>query len=333
MSALEGWQEEKNSVYLYAIMAENETHPLRKKLFQNLAEAADEQALLWEKKLIATNTPVPKIYKPNARLRLVGWLIRCIGIHQLRYILPAMKIRGLSVLAFDNHERRHKSTRTAGTLRAAVFGVNDGLISNMSLMLGIAGASTNQTFIIMAGIAGLLAGASSMAAGEFVSVRSQREVYEHQIDLEKSELELYPEEEKEELALIYQARGIPKEDAEKLAHLLISNPDTALDTLAREELGLNPNDLGSPIMAMLASFFSFAFGAAIPVIPFLFGNNSWNLPISIALTGIALYIVGTLISLFTNRNSIISGLKMLCIGAIAGGLTYLIGKIMGVALY
>jgi VIT1/CCC1 family predicted Fe2+/Mn2+ transporter len=333
MNALISWQEEKRSAYLYIVMAANETHPLRKKLFNSLAIAAEDQALIWQKKMTPTDAPFVEVYHPDSRTRLVAWLIKHIGITYLRYILPAMKIRGLSALAFNNQLERHHNIRSAGNLRAAVFGVNDGLISNVSLVLGIAGANADHSVIVLAGIAGLLAGACSMAAGEFVSVRSQRDVYEYQIALEKKELELYPEEEKEELSLIYQARGIPKEDAEKLATLLINNPETALDTLTREELGLNPNELGSPVGAMIASFISFAFGAAIPIFPFIIGLQSHNLLFSLVLTAIALFIVGSLISLFTNRNAFLNGLKMLAIGAIAGGITYLIGMLLGVTLY
>jgi VIT1/CCC1 family predicted Fe2+/Mn2+ transporter len=333
MNALTSWQEEKRSAYLYVIMAANETHPLRKKLFQSLAVAAEEQAMIWQQKITPTDAPFAEVYRPDTRTHLISWLIKHMGISMLRYILPAMKIRGLSSLAFNNQLERHHNIRSAGNLRAAVFGVNDGLISNMSLVLGIAGANANHSVIVLAGIAGLLAGASSMAAGEFVSVRSQRDVYEYQIELEKKELELYPDEEREELSLIYQARGIPLEDADKLATLLINNPETALDTLTREELGLNPNELGSPVGAMIASFVAFAFGATIPIIPFLLGDYHFNLLISIGLTAFSLFIVGSLISLFTNRSVIMNGLKMLIIGSLAGGITYLIGMLLGVTLY
>ena len=164
-----------------------------------------------------------------------------------------------------------------------VFGVNDGLMSNLSLILGIAGANSDQNFIILAGVAGLLAGAFSMGAGEYVSVRSQREIFEYQIAIERQELEEYPEEEKEELSLIYQARGVPIDEANKLATIMISNPETGLNALAREELGINPEDLVSPYGAMISSFLSFAIGAAVPLIPFVIGHNPWNLLYSMLL--------------------------------------------------
>ena len=215
-------------------------------------------------------------------------------------------------------------------MRAAVFGINDGLVSNVSLILGIAGANADQHFIILAGIAGLLAGACSMGAGEYISVRSQREVFEYQIAIEKQELQEYPEEEIQELSLIYQARGIPVAEADNLAKIMIENPETGLNTLAREELGLNPSDMVSPVGAMLSSFISFAIGAAIPLLPFLVGSSEWNLYISIVITAFALFLTGVLLSLFTNRNPFLQGLRMLLVGGIAGCATYLIGMMIGV---
>ena len=330
MSMQENWWEEKRSAYLYLKMADSEIHPLRKKLFMDLAHAAESQSEVWLEHMTKSGQSHPKAFVPNIRTRFVGVLIPYIGVERLRYVLSAMKVRGLSVFTQSQHECLHRGINTAGNLRAAVFGVNDGLISNMSLILGVAGASGAHHLVIVAGVAGLLAGAASMGAGEYVSVRSQREVYEYQINLEREELEMYPEEEMEELALIYQARGIPREQAIQLSELLISNPDTALNTLAREELGLNPDDLVSPVGAMISSFFSFAIGAGIPLIPFLVGENKYNFPISIGLTAITLFVIGALLSLYTNKNAIKGGLRMLGIGVLAGTLTFLIGRWIGV---
>jgi VIT1/CCC1 family predicted Fe2+/Mn2+ transporter len=219
-----------------------------------------------------------------------------------------------------------------GNLRAAVFGVNDGLVSNASLILGVAGAAADIGVIVLSGIAGLLAGAFSMAAGEYVSVRSQREMYEYQIGLEADELEQYPEEEAGELALIYEARGIPHETAKKMADDIIADPDRALDALAREELGLNPDELGSPWGAAISSFLAFAVGGMIPLLPFLVLAHHGALPISIGLTAIALFSVGATLSLFIGRGAIRGGLRMLLIGGGAGALTFLIGSMLGVAL-
>lgn len=333
MSLKASWWEEKRSAYLYQILAAKEKHPLRKNLFINLATAAEDQALVWEKKIKSTGDKSSLTFTPNARTKLVAWLISHFGIEKFRYILSAMKVRGMSVFGEHKHEQLHRGINTAGNLRAAVFGMNDGLISNISLILGVAGANAQHEFIILAGVAGLLAGACSMAAGEYVSVRSQTEVFKYQIELERDELKLYPEEEMEELALIYEARGIPKNEAIKLAELLIKNPDTALDTLAREELGLNPDELGSPIGAMISSFVSFGIGAFIPIIPFLFPGNGVNLLTSILLTAFSLFIIGAVLSLYTNQSSIKGGLRMLLIGFTAGLLTFLIGKWIGISLH
>jgi vacuolar iron transporter family protein len=165
-----------------------------------------------------------------------------------------------------------------------------------------------------------------------VSVRSQREMFEHQIGLERDELAQYPEEEAEELALIYAARGLPRTDAQKLAKAIIADPVHALDTLAREELGLNPEDLGSPWGVAIFSFLSFATGALVPLLPFFALNGQRALLVSIAFTALTLFCVGAVISLFTGRSALRDGLRMLCIGAAAGGLTYAIGKLLGVSL-
>jgi VIT1/CCC1 family predicted Fe2+/Mn2+ transporter len=217
-------------------------------------------------------------------------------------------------------------------LRAAVFGVNDGLVSNCSLILGVAGAAASNNVIVLSGVAGLLAGAFSMAAGEWVSVRSQREMFEYQIGLERKELAEYPAEEAQELALIYEARGLPPDEAAALATATIADPARALDTLAREELGLNPDELGSPWSAATSSFLSFAVGALIPLVPFLLLKGGAALGTSIGVTAVALFAVGAAISLFTGRNAARDGVRMLAIGGVAGALTFSIGKLLGVSL-
>ena len=228
--------------------------------------------------------------------------------------------------------RRHRGAETGGNLRAAVFGINDGLISNASLIMGVAGATADSRLILLSGAAGLIAGAFSMAAGEYVSVRSQREMYEYQIKLESDELDEYPEEEAEELALIYQARGFSREEAVQMAKTLTAEPARALATLAREELGLNPDELGSPWGAAISSFISFSAGAALPLAPFVLGAGSRALTLAIVLTALALFAVGATLSLFTGRSAWLSGARMLAIGAAAGALTYFIGTWLGVTL-
>ena len=187
-------------------------------------------------------------------------------------------------------------------------------------------------FGCLAALAGLLAGAFSMAAGEWVSVRSQREMYEYQIELERKELDEYPEEEVAELAVIYSARGMAKEDARAMAQRVLSDPVKGLDVLSREELGLNPEDLGSPWGAALFSFLSFSAGAMVPLLPFLLSSGGVALGISVGTTACALFCVGAMISLYTGRSALRDGLRMLLIGAAAGGVTYGIGNLLGVAM-
>jgi VIT1/CCC1 family predicted Fe2+/Mn2+ transporter len=263
--------------------------------------------------------------------------------HRLTGVLAAMKVRGMSIyaagttphrmpLSVEEVGRRHQTSGTDNNLRAAVFGINDGLISNASLILGVAGATSENGMVLLSGVAGLLAGAFSMASGEYVSVRSQREMFEYQIGLEREELDQYPQEEAAELALIYTAKGIPRDEARSLADRLIQDPKRALDTLAREELGLNPDELGSPVGAALSSFVAFSLGAIVPLAPYLFLSSTSALYGSVAFTGLALFSVGATLSLFTGRNAIQGGLRMLAIGALAGGATYLIGHLLGVTL-
>jgi VIT1/CCC1 family predicted Fe2+/Mn2+ transporter len=337
--SLEGWHEEKRSAYLYLVMAEAEAGTPREALFRGLAAEAENQAGIWARQ---SGGAAPE-FAPDLRARMVAALVRRYGPRPLRAVLVAMKVRGLSVYShaapghplpttLEEVGKRHRGMSGGGNLRAAVFGINDGLVSNASLILGVAGASANNSMILLSGVAGLLAGAFSMAAGEYVSVRSQREMFEHQIGLERDELAQYPEEEAEELALIYAARGLPREDAQRLAKALIADPAKALATLAREELGLNPEDLGSPWGVAIFSFLSFAAGALVPLLPFFALGGERALLVSIALTALTLFGVGAVISLFTGRSAVRDGLRMLAIGAMAGALTYAIGRLLGVSM-
>jgi VIT1/CCC1 family predicted Fe2+/Mn2+ transporter len=340
--ALEGWHEEKRSAYLYRAVAQAEGGTPRQALFEELASAAEEQSGIWAEVIRKEGGKVPLQFRPDARARLVAELTRYIKPRTLRPVLAAMKVRGMSLytsplphhmpVRVEEIGRRHQTSGAGNTLRAAVFGVNDGLVSNAALILGVAGATADSGVILLTGSAGLLAGALSMAAGEYVSVRSQREMFEYQIGLEREELEQYPEEEAAELALIYAAKGIPKFEAENLAKRLLQDPARALDTLAREELGLNPDELGSPARAAVASFVAFATGAIIPLFPFAVPFGYQPLAASIILTAAALFGVGALLSLFTGRQAVTGGLRMLAIGGLAGTATYLIGNALGVTL-
>lgn len=340
MSAVESWHEEKQSAWLYRELAAVVPDAAQAALFKRLGEAAEHQAEDWAAKAAKAGVALPA-FAPSARARLAIAVTRRAGVARARTMLAALKVRGLSAVGPAAHGalspaedvgRHHRGMGSGGNLRAAVFGVNDGLVSNASLLFGVAGAGADPQAVLLAGVAGLLAGAFSMAAGEYVSVRSQRELLEYQLGLEAEELEAYPEEEARELAMIYEARGVPAEDALAMARRIVSNPAAALQTLAREELGLDPDELGSPWGAAISSFLSFAAGAILPLLPFLLLRGTSALPISVAITALALFAVGAALSLFVGRGAVRGGLRMLSIGGGAGLLTFFLGKLLGVGL-
>jgi VIT1/CCC1 family predicted Fe2+/Mn2+ transporter len=231
-----------------------------------------------------------------------------------------------------SRERWHRSGNS-GTLRAVIFGVSDGLVSNLSLVMGVAGAASGEPrFILLAGIAGLLAGAFSMAAGEYISMQSQREVYERQIQLERAEMEAMPEEEEAELAAIYRAKGFTDEEARRTAHRMFADPKAALDTLIREELGLDPGELGSPWGASLGSFIAFGIGAVIPVAPYVVGGGTMAFAVSLGLSLVALAVVGAAVSLLTGRSMVFSAVRQVGIGAAAAAVTFGVGALIGVSV-
>ncbi|HTV49840.1 MAG TPA: VIT1/CCC1 transporter family protein [Steroidobacteraceae bacterium] len=365
---LDSWYHEKESAWLYREVARAEPDPRKRELFLKLAAAAEEQATHWQSRP-AGPTRAERTFKPSLRARIVAQLVQRFGPRSLRGALAAMKLRGLSVYSMPQAAMpqaamsqaavpqsavaqgaalpavghamptsasevgaRHRSS-VGGNLRAAVFGVNDGLISNASLVMGVAGAGAPGMYVLTAGAAGLLAGALSMAAGEYVSVRSQREMYEYQIALEREEVAEYPEEEAEELALIYEARGIALEQAREMSRALLARPEQALDVLTREELGLNPDDLGSPLRAAGFSFLAFALGASVPLTPFLVGQIGTRAVLAAALTTLcALFAVGMALSLFTGRAAWLGGLRMVLIGGGAGIVSFGVGRLLGGAL-
>jgi VIT1/CCC1 family predicted Fe2+/Mn2+ transporter len=340
---LESWTEEQRSAYLYRACAEAEAGTSRADLFRRLAGEAEAQAAIWRAQLTASGKPAPQPFLPDARTRLVARLVQVLGPRRLRAVLAAMKVRGMAIYSrrdpgghsapiAGSIEHRHRGLGGGGNLRAAVFGVNDGLVSNASLIFGVAGANPDAAVVLLTGVAGLTAGAFAMAAGEFVSVRSQRELFEYQIGLERDELAEYPDAEAQELALIYKAKGLSGSEAERVAKQLVADPEHALDTLAREELGLNPDELGSPWGAAISSLLSFAVGAAIPLSPFAFGAGARALPITALLTAVALFAIGATLSLFTGRGALVSGVRMLLLGGLAGGVTFAVGKLFGVSV-
>lgn len=357
-------QGEIDGAALYRLLASAEPDPARARVFEELAQVEDRHASVWREQLRQLGVP-PAPAAPSLRVRAIGWLARRFGVDAVLPIVRTMEATGYqdymaqdaTAQALAPDERKHARTLanlsrtapappeeiaarepwhrrgTSGTLRATVFGVSDGLVSNTSLVMGFAGAQTEGKFVLLAGLAGLLAGAFSMAAGEYVSMRAQRELFERQIELERDELAMAPEEERRELALIYRAKGVPKEEAEAMADRLMASPESALDTMVREELGLDPGELGSPWGAAIGSFVAFALGALVPVVPFFFGANA-SFPFvasSATLSAVAVFGVGAALSLFTGRNAILSGLRQLAIAAAAAALTFGVGRLIGVS--
>ena len=237
---------------------------------------------------------------------------------------------GGSIRQFASSEG-HRTDAQSGTFRAAVFGVNDGLVSNLSLVMGVAGASTDTRYVLLAGVAGLLAGAFSMAAGEYVSMRAQRELFENQIAIEKREIAEDPQGETKELELIYRSKGVPNATAAKLASQIMKDPEVALETHAKEELGLNMKELGAPWGAAASSFVAFVIGAVVPVLPYILFSSSTAFMTSLVLSAFALLAVGALISSYTGRSALVSALRMLLIGFCAAAVTYLVGSAIGVS--
>ncbi|MGH9293487.1 MAG: VIT1/CCC1 transporter family protein [Acidimicrobiales bacterium] len=227
-------------------------------------------------------------------------------------------------------EHHHRDIRGGGA-RAAVFGVSDGLVSNTSLILGLAGAAPNSNVIRLAGLAGLLGGAFSMAAGEFISMRAQQELFEREIEIERREIERHPRGELSELIHLYQNRGIPEDLAKQVAERIMADPELALSTHTREELGIDPKSTGNPTQAAGSSFVTFAIGAVIPLIPFLWTRGSTATLTAVALAGTAALVVGGLLSIFTGRRWWYSSLRQLLICAVAGAVTFGVGSAIGIA--
>ncbi|MBO0713813.1 MAG: VIT1/CCC1 transporter family protein [Acidimicrobiales bacterium] len=241
--------------------------------------------------------------------------------------VPAARSRRPEHASYDNH---HRDVR-GGAARAAVFGVSDGLVSNLALILGVAGAHPAAGLIRLAGLAGLIAGSFSMAAGEYVSMRAQRELLERELDLERNEIRRWPDAERRELAVLYEGRGLEPNLAEDLAEAMMRDPERALDAHAREELGIDPTELGSPWQAASSSFLSFALGAVIPLAPFLALSGTAGVVAAAVVSAVAALAIGGALSLFTGRSWVKSALRQFLISAVAAGVTYSIGTAVGVS--
>ncbi|HVP03804.1 MAG TPA: VIT1/CCC1 family protein [Solirubrobacteraceae bacterium] len=359
------WQDEIDSAAIYRALAGLEEDQRLAEVYQRLAATEERHAGIWEEKLRAAGCEAPA-RRPGWRTRLLIALARRFGIQAVLPTVTDLELAGagsydvqpdardtampaeersharlLSSLsggsgvagaALGRFEGRHRAA-SGNALRAAVLGANDGLLSNFSLVMGVAGAQVSSTTVLVTGLAGLLAGAGSMAMGEWVSVQSARELASHQLDIEARELEEIPDEEQAELELIYESKGLPAEQARALAERQIADGSTALDTLAREELGIDPNELGgSAIVAAVTSFALFSIGAIVPVFPYFFLSGTRAIVVSAALSLAGLFAIGALITVFTGRSVLFSGGRQVVIGAAAAGLTYLVGRLIGGAV-
>lgn len=369
-SDVKRWQQnlqaERDAIVLYEGLAQAEPNPDLSAVYTKLADTERNHAATWEQKLKEAGVP-DKRHRTAWRTTMFGWLARRFGPG---FVLPSLAqveqqasreyddqddahalgmpveersharvfgylartSQGLEGSAVARFEGRHRATG-GNALRAAVLGANDGMMSVFSLVMGVAGAGATTQAILVTGFAGLLAGALSMALGEWLSVQSSRELYQHQIGIEQHELATIPEEEVAELSLIYQAKGIPAATAEEMAQRLLSDPRTALDTLAREELSVDPESLGgSAWEAAFTSFFLFAIGALIPVLPYVFFSGTAGIIASGIASALGLFAIGAAITLMTGRNALFSGLRQVVFGMAAAGITYGVGKVIGVNL-
>ena len=350
---------ELEAVALYSGLADAEKDPRRAAAFRELAGMEERHANRWAEKLGLTQADTQG-YRPGLRIRLLHWLARRFSTRRVLPLVMRIESADTEMYAGDpeatdivSEERGHSrtlrelassGTRTrpgrdvqqsleaSGVLRAAVLGANDGLVSNFSLVMGVTGGTSDPGIILLAGFAGLLAGAFSMAAGEYVSMRAQRDRYEYVLDMERAELEEFPEEEREELMLIYQAKGLTRQEAEMVADRIMQDPEIALDTMAREELGVDPNQLGSPRGAAASSFVAFAAGAFVPVLPHILAEGGLAFALSGILSILALFAVGSLLSVLSRKRVLWGGLRMLLIGVVAASLTFVLGTLVGEAL-
>jgi VIT1/CCC1 family predicted Fe2+/Mn2+ transporter len=360
-------QGEIDGAMLYRTMAEVTTQPQLAAIYRRLAMVEEAHARLWEQQLRKSGQPVPP-RRPSWRARTLRWLARRLGaswvlptlatmeqVDQHMYdtqpearrtslpadersharllrTLAAASPAGVEGRALARLEGRHRVVG-GNALRAAVLGANDGLVSNLSLVMGVAGAQLSGHEILLTGLAGLLAGACSMAMGEWVSVQSARELAQRQLAIEADEITAVPQEEQQELTLIYEAKGLPAAEARKVAAELMTDKGKALETLAQEELGLDPEELGgSPWEAAGMSFVLFTVGAVLPVAPFTLLTGMSAVLASLGLSAAALFVIGAAITLFTGRNALYTGSRQLLFGLGAAGLTYGIGRLIGVTL-
>ena len=357
-------QTEIDASYLYRKLAEHEQDTTIAEVFRQMSDIENGHATAFAKK---ENVSLEQLNKPSWRAKTLDFIGRVFGYDYVlgalmdteksisNAIITAKKKNALEVTGAESmhvsilrtilesekkvtgaqlskFESRHRSVG-GNAIRAAVLGGNDGLVSNFSLIMGIAGATSGQEGVLLAGVAGLLAGALSMSLGEWISVKSSQELYENQMQIEMDELETNPEGEMRELALIYRAKGIPEAQASQMAAEIMKDKDRAHEVLVKEELGINAEDLkGSAVEAAVYSFILFAIGAIIPVLPFMFTNGMKAILISVMLSAAGLFLIGAAITLFTGKNVWYSGLRQVIFGVGAAAITFGIGKLLGVSL-
>ena len=356
---------ELEAAAVYSALAETERDADRADIFQQLVDAEMRHAARWAQKLgIDPSTLQPEW--PGPKIKVLKWSSRLLGTRRVLPVLVRAEDKEVAAYAEDPEARdlvpeelQHAtllkgmsegagpvlwpvSLRSlafgGGNLRAAVLGVNDGLVSNFSLVMGVAGgvgataAGSSSQIVLLAGVAGLFAGAFSMAAGEYVSMRSQREVYEHEINKERIELREAPEEEEEELVLIYRAKGLSEDESRRIARQVMAKPEVALETMAREELGLDPSQLGSPWAASISSFTAFVAGASVPILPYLFGAGDLAFALSAVLSAAALAFVGGLIAVISGITVAWGSIRMLLVGGLAATITFSVGTLIGVSV-
>lgn len=364
MPNLKNIQTEVDASYLYGVLADAEEDEGVANVFRQMSEIEKSHAIAFLQK---NNMKPSEMPKPSRRAKVLHTIGKIFGYDYVLGVLldteksissavtrERQKSKSQNSISDTAHvtivknilnnnknvsganlarfEKRHRSVG-GNALRAAVLGGNDGLVSNFSLVMGIAGATSGQSEVLLAGLAGLLAGALSMALGEWISVKSSQELYENQMELEMEELETNPEGEEREIALIYLSKGIPEAQAIEMAKEIMTNKDQAHDLLIKEELGINPEDLkGSAMEAAITSFVLFAIGAIIPVIPFFFLGGMKAVIVSTVLSGIGLFLIGAIITLFTGKSIWFSGFRQVLFGLAAAAITFGIGKIIGVSV-
>ncbi len=359
-------QKEIDGAALYLTLSETEKQPQLAEVYARLSASEQKHAAAWGKKLEDLKAPVPP-RKISGRAAIMIWLAKRFGpqfvlptiagneradsqaydgqpdeeaekfslderSHARMLSMASQSKGGMSGGSVAQLEGRHRASG-GNALRAAVLGANDGLVSILSLVMGVAGANMSNAQVLIAGLAGLLAGAGSMALGEWLSVQSSRELYQNQIKIEAQEIEESPDEELEELSLIYQSKGLPEERAHELASHMMADQANILDTLAREELGIDPEELGgSAYEAAFTSFFLFAVGAIFPIFPFIFWSGTTAIYLSLAISAVGLFIIGAAITLMTGRGILYSGFRQVLVGMVAAALTYGVGRLIGISV-